>query len=727
MKNYNLNLDFTKSIAYKKMAFVEDDYGASTITFISAQTLTGLILQVAFKFADDTYAILRSDDAKPYIEIIDANTAVLSLPTGVLDVVGRVECQVALYNGTESRLTTAVCFYYTVVDDLSTDAAVASDNYPILTQLIIDCEAIEAAEELRVIAEGAADPRSGRVGAELDRVDAEAARAVYEAYDAGKDYVASNKVYHNGSSYIALQPSKGKTPSTEPTYWMVIASKGDQGIQGEPGPQGIPGGNVTTASELPYDNAESGLAAENTQAAIDEVSDLISSNTTDISTINFNILSYMDDFLPIGASWDKGETPTLSRTDLAIGKTADIGIDGASATNDFDSMPIYRDIYTITDSLGNEFVRIPKFYIRKTDGVGSKTWQVSKYKHTGFYLPWCFWDFTNSRELPYVDYGCYDGSLDGAVLASKAGTYPLINKTIVDFRGYAQANNAGGLLGYQQLDIHVIDVLRALYFIEFGTLNSQAIMRGFTEGQYASTHLATATENAANRIVVANATADLYRVGQAISVGTTQGGNQKFYGRTITGITVVDGSNKAVEFDGDPVDIATGNYLYNTGWKSGFSANIAASSGVITANDGKYPCSYRGIENPFGSIWQFVDGVNIIDNQAWVAKNAEQYASNLFASPYEALSYVNHTANGYGPTSMGYDSNLPFAEFATGIGGDTSKYYSDYYYQGASSRIASFGGSWSDRLSAGLSYWSLGTNSSYAYVYVGGRLLKKPL
>jgi len=270
--------------------------------------------------------------------------------------------------------------------------------------------------------------------------------------------------------------------------------------------------------------------------------------------------------------------------------------------------------------------------------------------------------------------------------------------------------------------------LRTLFFIEFGTLDSQAIMKGFTEGQYASTHVATATETGANRIVVANAHADLYRVGQAISVGTTQGGNQIFYGRTITGITVVDESNKAVEFDGDPVDIATGNLLYNTGWKSGFSSNIVASSGCIVANDGKYPCSYRGIENPFGSVWQFVDGVNITDNQAWVCKDAGQYASNVFASPYEKLSYVNCNTNGYGPVETGFDSNLPFAEFATNVtGGSTSKHYCDYYYQASGSRIALFGGDWYDGLLAGLSYWSLSTHSSSARLDFGGRLVRKPL
>ena len=484
------------------------------------------------------------------------------------------------------------------------------------------------------------------------------------------------------------------------------------------------------------------LSAEQGKTLKGEVGTLASLTTTEKGSLvgavnevdgNVNYLlnyvkSYSTDGRIFGVSWDKGETPTLTRTDSAVGLSAEIGIDDAVVSNDFDFLPIFGEISKVTDSLGNVYSRIPKFYSRKTDGANLKTWQVSKTKYKGFYLPWCFWDFTNSRELPYIDVGCYNASLDGTKLASKSGTYPLVNTNIVAFRGYAQANNAGGLLGYQQMDIHVVDVLRTLFFIEFGTLNSQAIMQGFTAGQYAATHLATATEAGANRIVVANAHADLYRVGQAISVGTTQGGNQKFYGRTITGITVVDESNKAIEFDGDPVDIATGNLLYNTGWKSGFSSSITASSGCIGANDGKYPCSYRGIENPFGSVWQFVDGVNITDNQAWVCKDAGQYASNVFASPYEKLSYVNLNANGYGPVEMGYDTDLPFAEFATSVtGGSTSKYYCDYYYQDSGSRIALFGGNWYDRLTAGLSCWYLYNNSSYSYIYFGGRLIHKPL
>ena len=138
--------------------------------------------------------------------------------------------------------------------------------------------------------------------------------------------------------------------------------------------------------------------------------------------------------------------------------------------------------------------------------------------------------------------------------------------------------------------------------------------------------------------------------------------------------------------------------------------------------------AHIGIENPFGSVWQFVDGVNITDNQAWVAKNPSDYASNVFASPYEKLSYVNLNTNGYGPVSMGYDANLPFAEFATSVtGGSTSKHYCDYYYQASGNRIARFGGYWGYGLDAGLSCWYLDTGSSNTNIYIGGRLVRKAL
>lgn len=429
-----------------------------------------------------------------------------------------------------------------------------------------------------------------------------------------------------------------------------------------------------------------------------------------------------------GVSWGKVASPVLTRTDDSAGMVAAAGEGSAPVVNDFDTAQVYRDMHEEVDTYGNVFIRIPKCYIRKTDGANSKTWQISRKWRPGFYLPRCFWDFTNSRELPYIDIGKYNASLNAGKLESKSGTYPVVFTNIVNMRAYALANNVGELVGYQQMDIHVVDLLQTLFIVEFATLNSQSVMAGWTAGQYTATHLAVAGENNTNRIIVANASANPYAVGQPISVGTSQGGNQVFYGRVITAIDIYDANNKAITFDGAPVNIAVGNYLYNTGWRSGFSADIAASSGsLINGSNGKSPCMYRGIENPFGSVYQWVDGLNINEYQAWACANAVDYASNVFASPYEQLGYINSSADGYA-VAMGYDADRPYVGLpVTSAEDGATTYYGDYYYRAAGQRVAAVGGSWPYGSSAGLFFWFLFYASSSAHVSYGGRLLKKAL
>lgn len=425
-----------------------------------------------------------------------------------------------------------------------------------------------------------------------------------------------------------------------------------------------------------------------------------------------------------GVAWNKGDGSTLTRINNSAKFTAKAGVDTSVAYNDFDRADIFKSITEVTDSLGNVFVRIPKLYIRKTDTATIKTWQASKKKwDNSWYLPWCFWDFTNNRELPYIDIGKYNASLSGDnKLESKSGKYPIVSRNIVDFRTYAQANGAG----YQQLDVHVVDILRTLFFIMFATIGSQSIMAGWTSGNYTATHVATVAESGVNRIIIANAFANLYAVGQPVSLGTAQGANNIAINRDITAINVYDASNKAISFDGAAVNIAIGNMIYNSGWKSGFSSAIAAKNGSIGSNTtAKFPCVFLGIENPFGNVWQFVDGLNINNNQSWVCKNAASYASNVFASPYKQLGYINANANGY-VSKTGYDVNFPFAEITSEITASFIK-YKDYYYQALGQLIARFGAGWFGGLAAGLSYWTLNASSAIAFLYFGGRLVRKAI
>ena len=136
----------------------------------------------------------------------------------------------------------------------------------------------------------------------------------------------------------------------------------------------------------------------------------------------------VDEHTIYGVSWDKGTSPILTRTDAAVGMIAAAGVGATIPRNDFDRASIYRDITEVVDALGNVFVRIPKFYIRKTDTANLKTWQISRHQHNGFYLPWCFWDFANHRELPFVDVGKYKGTLEtGNRLGSRPNVYQVVS------------------------------------------------------------------------------------------------------------------------------------------------------------------------------------------------------------------------------------------------------------------------------------------------------------
>lgn len=428
-----------------------------------------------------------------------------------------------------------------------------------------------------------------------------------------------------------------------------------------------------------------------------------------------------------GVYWNKGPDPTLIRTHDAVGMEAAVGVDGQWVHNDFDRAEIFGEMWPVTDEYGNVFIRIPKFYIRKTDGPGYKTWAVSKHKYPGFYLPWCFWDFERNRELPYVDVGKHLASLgDGNRLRSVPGEMPLVSTTIAAMRNYARNNNVDGARGYQLLDIHVYDVIRTLMFIEFATLDMQSIMRGFADGRFSASDVITVGETNTNRAIVSNATASGYEVGQSIAIGTTQGNNSvSGTAREILAIELYDDQNTAIVFDGDPIDTEVGHVIANRAYRTGWSSRIAASSGgIVNLTNGRYPCMYRGIESPYGDIYQFVDGVNINNHQAWVANNPADYASNLFAAPYEPLGYVNRGTIGYAK-EMGWDPAHPYAEFPVAVGGSATTYYSDYYYQSTGQRIALVGGDWSDGSFAGPSFWLLSLPSASADVILGGRLVRR--
>ena len=133
---------------------------------------------------------------------------------------------------------------------------------------------------------------------------------------------------------------------------------------------------------------------------------------------------------------------------------------------------------------------------------------------------------------------------------------------------------------------------------------------------------------------------------------------------------------------------------------------------------------YRGIEDLYGNIWQFFDGINIKNYQAYINYNPSSYASDVFDGDYQKLGYVNSSTSGSYITALGYDPKHPLVGLPTDVNGSSNSYMTDYYWTANENRIALVGGLWHDHTGCGLWYWYCSNASSVASGYIGARLLK---
>jgi len=160
----------------------------------------------------------------------------------------------------------------------------------------------------------------------------------------------------------------------------------------------------------------------------------------------------------------------------------------------------------------------------------------------------------------------------------------------------------------------------------------------------------------------------------------------------------------------------TANHSINTGGTNALG-NI---SGMASGTNGLVSVSYRGIENPWGNIWEFVDGINIqADYQPWVADHGFQ--SDLFSTPYVGTGVQAFAASAtyYGDIHPSVDYG--FVPRASG-GSATSRFY-DAFWTATGNRIALVGGNWDSGSLVGVVCWHWSAASSGSDRSIGGRVL----
>ena len=174
----------------------------------------------------------------------------------------------------------------------------------------------------------------------------------------------------------------------------------------------------------------------------------------------------------------------------------------------------------------------------------------------------------------------------------------------------------------------------------------------------------------------------------------------------------------------------------------GFNAQKAIGNGVVSASAATYagqttgnvtsgttankttPVSWRGIENFWGNIWIWIDGINTVDRVPFLCAGynfADASAAGdtqiAFALPTEG--YV---------TAFGYDSNndwilLPSETSSTAAPAGP---IGDYLYSSAGQCVAQFGGRWQRDQYAGAFFWCCNNPASKTGNDIGARLMFIP-
>ena len=128
--------------------------------------------------------------------------------------------------------------------------------------------------------------------------------------------------------------------------------------------------------------------------------------------------------------------------------------------------------------------------------------------------------------------------------------------------------------------------------------------------------------------------------------------------------------------------------------------SLGMKSGCLI-NNGSYNMIYRGIEGLYGNVHEFIDGINIKDNQAYINYDYKTFASDVFDGNYKALGYVNSNANGY-ITKLGYDSNNPLIGLPIAVQTESDNSITDYYEQKTGNAVLITGGDYDSIDKAGM-------------------------
>lgn len=333
----------------------------------------------------------------------------------------------------------------------------------------------------------------------------------------------------------------------------------------------------------------------------------------------------------------------------------------------------------LTGADGNVMVEIPKFWYKYTRDGANNIWEIADGPASGFAVHPAFFKAGVEVSHRYVGAydACYRDATDGVYksglnLDDMTANLDLVNDKLSSVSGVyplvgvtraeCRSLAAANGSGWHQLDFALWSAIQLLYLVEYGNFNSQnRLGAGNTNGSY---------------------------------LGSSANQNDSPH-------TVAGASN------------AKGN------------ASTDGTQPSAGAKPGTAYMSYRGIENLFGNIWSWVDGINVNIGAA----GKVHYTNNHTNFADDTATNYTEIASAY-PTGSGYIkdilSGVGFGFLgSSNSGGSSTTFLTDYHYAAASlARVVIAGGGASIGAMAGAFYVYSGDAAGSAYREVGARLCR---
>lgn len=162
---------------------------------------------------------------------------------------------------------------------------------------------------------------------------------------------------------------------------------------------------------------------------------------------------------------------------------------------------------------------------------------------------------------------------------------------------------------------------------------------------------------------------------------------------------------------------------------TGATTTLGNQSGHVTNNNNIQMISYRGEENPYGNIWKFVDGLNVMANGIHAVYVADHdFNDKQSAGSYTDVGFTLAKTSGY-VSAFGYSQDFDWLFLTSETTGNSSVPVGDYFWQNYTAtddggwRTVQLGAYWGDGSSAGGFFWSVGDSSVNRSRGLSGRLV----